>query len=196
MIDLALRTQGLLQSLLEALNSLPFWFALGILFAPTLLSLLTRRWITIVATALLNLAGLILLTAGQNSGIAGPLMIVTFAASLVFALFGFYEHQVSQQLSSLDARVARVEEQIMTFLRALEGRSDMIDQKAEQARMAFRDAHKAFEDLRKPPKIPTASSQLGPQGLQTVTSGDAPQRATGVGTEGTSTPPVPPTPKV
>jgi hypothetical protein len=30
MADLALRAQGLLQSLLEALNSLPFWLALGI----------------------------------------------------------------------------------------------------------------------------------------------------------------------
>jgi hypothetical protein len=132
MTDLALRTQGLLQSPLEALNSLPFWLALGLLFAPTLLSLFTRRWITIAATALLNFACLVLLGAGRAPEIAGPVMIVTFAASLIVALFGLHENQLWQRVSGLDAKVTQVEEQMMTFLRALEGRSDMIDQRGSK----------------------------------------------------------------
>jgi hypothetical protein len=118
MTDLALRTQGLLQSPLEALNSLPLWLALGLLFAPTLLSLFTRRWITIVATALLNFACLVLLGAGQAPEVAGPVMIVTFAASLIFTLFVLHENQLWQRVSGLDAKVTHVEEQMMTFLRA------------------------------------------------------------------------------
>ena len=184
MADLALRTQGLLQSPLEALNSVPFWLALGILFAPTLLSLFTRRWITIVATALLNFACLVLLGAGQAPEIAGPVMIVTFAASLIVALFGLRENQLWQRVSDLDAKVTQVEEQMMTFLRALEGRSDMIDQRGEQARMAFEAARKALEDARKPPQPPKAAFPLSTQSAHTNTSGGAPQGS-----------PAPPTPK-
>ena len=160
MADLALRTQGLLQGLLDALNSLPFWLALGILFAPTLLSLLTWQWITIVATALLNIACLVLLAAGQNLGIAGPLMIVTFAASLTSALFGFHAHQLWQKLSDLDARVTYIEEQMMTFLRALEARSAIIDQRAEGVR-------KAFEKVPTTPYATAAHTLTPTQGLRT-----------------------------
>ena len=184
MTDLALRAQGLLQSPLEALNSLPFWLALGLLFAPTLLSLFTRRWITIAATALLNFACLVLLGAGQAPEIAGPVMIVTFAASLIVALFGLHENQLWQRVSDLDAKVSQVEEQMMTFLRALEGRSDMIDQRGEQARMAFEAARKALEDARKPPQPPKAAFPLSTQSAHTNTSGGAPQGS-----------PAPPTPK-
>jgi uncharacterized membrane protein YccC len=183
MTDLALRAQRLLQSPLEALTSVPFWLALGLLFAPTLLSLFTRRWITIVATALLNFACLVLGT-GQAPEIAGPVMIVTFAASLIVALFGLHENQLWQRVSGLDAKVTQVEEQMMTFLRALEGRSDMIDQRGEQARMAFEAARKALEDARKPPQPPKAAFPLSTQSAHTNTSGGAPQGS-----------PAPPTPK-
>jgi hypothetical protein len=195
MTDLALRTQGLLQSPLEALNSLPLWLALGILFVPTLLSLFTRRWITIVATALLNFACLVLLGAGQAPEIAGPVMIVTFAASLIVALFGLHENRLWQRVSGLDAKVSQVEEQMMTFLRALEGRSDMIDQRGEQARMAFEAARKALEDARKPQQLPTASFPPHPQSPRATPSGGAPQSATEAGTVGTSTTLIPPTTK-
>jgi hypothetical protein len=195
MADLALRAQGLLQSLLEALNSLPFWLALGILFAPTLLSLFTRRWIAIVATALLNFACLVLLGAGQAPEVAGPVMIVTFAASLIFALFGLHENQLWQRVSGLDAKVTHVEEQMMTFLRALEGRSDMIDQRVEQARMAFEEARKSLADARKPSQLPKAAFPLSTQSAHTNASAGTPQGTTGPGTVGTSITPVPPTPK-
>jgi hypothetical protein len=71
----------------------------------------------------------------------------------------------------------------MTFLRALEGRSDMIDQRGEQARMAFEAARKALEDVRKPPQPSRATHPLSTQGAHTNASG------------GTSITPVPPTPK-
>jgi Zn-dependent protease with chaperone function len=188
MVDLAVRTQGAFQALLEAFNSLPFWIAIVILFAPTFVSLFTRKWVTIASTSVLNTACLTLLATGQSSSSAGPLAIVTFSAALIIALFGLHERQLWQNLSGLERRLGNVEEQMMTFLTALERRSDMIDQRAEEAR-------RTFEAARKPPQLPTAAFPTPPQAARTGAPEGAHRKTDVAGTTPVVTTPIPPTTK-
>ena len=104
MVDLALRTQGEFPALLEALNSV-ILIAIVILFAPTFVSLFTRKWVTIASTSVLNTACLTLLATGQSSSSAGPLAIVTISAALMIALFGLHGRQLWQNLSGLERRL-------------------------------------------------------------------------------------------
>jgi hypothetical protein len=113
MADLALRAQGLFQSLVEALNSLPLWAILALVFFPTILSL------------------------------------AAFVASLIFVMFGMRERLLWRHLSGLEAQVGRIDEQMMTFLSALEKRSDILDERTDEARSAFREARQAYEEIRR-----------------------------------------------
>ena len=67
MADLALRAQGIFQSLMEALNLLPVWAIAALVFLPAILSLFTRSAVTILSAVLLNLACLMLLASGSAS---------------------------------------------------------------------------------------------------------------------------------
>jgi hypothetical protein len=185
MADLALRTQGAFQALLETLNSLPFWIAIVILFAPTLVSLFTRRWATIASAAVLNTACLAFLATGQSSSSAGPLAIVSFAASLIMVLFGLQERQLWQALSGLEARVGTIEKHMTTFLEALERRSDTIDQRAEEAR-------RTFEEAPKRPNLPKAAFPISSQAALTVTPDGAHRKTDVAGRTSVVTNPIPP----
>jgi hypothetical protein len=185
MADLTLRTQGVFQALLETLNSLPFWIAMVILYAPTFISLFTRRWATIASAAILNTACLALLATGQSSSSAGPLAIVSFAAALIVALFGLQERQLWQDLSGLQARVGTIEEQMMAFLKALEARSDAIDRRAEEAR-------RTFEEARKQPSLSKAAFPISSQAALTVTPEGTHRKTDVVGRTPVITNPIPP----
>jgi len=147
MADLALRAQGIFQSLMEALNSLPLWAILTLIFFPTILSLFTRSPVTIVSTVLLNLACLILLAFGGATAV--PIAVVAFVASLIFVMFGMRERLLWRHLSALEAQVGRIDEQMMAFLSALEKRSDILDERTDEARSAFREARQAYEEIRR-----------------------------------------------
>ena len=147
MADLALRAQGIFQSLMEALNSLPLWAILTLIFFPTILSLFTRSPVTIVSTVLLNLACLILLAFGGATAV--PIAVVAFVASLIFVMFGMRERLLWRHLSALEGRVGRIDEQMMAFLSALEKRSDILDERTDEARSAFREARQAYEEIRR-----------------------------------------------
>ncbi len=188
MADLALRTQGAFQTLLEILDALPFWIAIGILFVPTFISLLTRRWATIASAAVLNTACLALLATGQGSNSAGPLAIVSFAAALIMALFGLQERQLWQALSGLEARVDTIEAHMMSFLKALERRSDAIDERAEEAR-------RTFEEGRKPPSLPKAAFPISSQTGLTGAPEGAHRKTDVAGRTSVVTSPIPPATK-
>ncbi len=167
------------------MNSLPFWIALVILFAPTLISLFTRRWATIASTAVLNTACLVLLATGQSSSSAGPLAILSFAAAVIVALFGLQERQLWQDLSGLQARVGNIEGHMMSFLKALETRSDTIDQRAEEAR-------RTFEEARKQPNLPKAAFPIASQAALTGAPEGAHRKTDVAGRTPVATNPVPP----
>lgn len=159
MADLLLKTQGVAQALLEILNSLPWWAAVLVLFAPTLVSLFTRRPIAILSTALLNTGCLFALAVGQSSISAISVAIVAFSATLILALLGLREHLLRQNLSGVEARVDHIDQQMMSFLKALERRSDLLDERGEEARKALESARRAFEDVRKAPTLANAAFQ-------------------------------------
>ncbi len=147
MAELALGAQGIFQSLMGALNALPLWAVAALVFLPTLLSLFTRNPVTILSAALLNLACLALLASG--SAFAAPVALAAFAASLILVLFGLRERLLWKNLSALEARVGRIDGQMMAFLEALEKRSDIMDERTEEARNAFREARQAYEEIRR-----------------------------------------------
>ena len=166
MADLALRAQGIFQSLMEALNLLPVWAVAALVFLPSILSLFTRSAVTILSAVLLNLACLILLASGSASSV--PVAAAAFVASLILFMFGLRERLLWRHLSALEARVGRIDEQMMAFLSALEKRSDILDGMTEEARNAFREARQAYEEIRRasqPPKAPlqaTPTFSVGP----------------------------------
>lgn len=142
MTELMLRSQKVFEILADLARSLPFWLALGVLFAPTVIALFTRRWVTIFSTALLGAASLAALAAGNDAGSGVPVAIVAFVASWISMAHGLRERRLGQSLSGLEARVGHIDKQLTTFLHALERRSDLIDETAEEARRSFEDAHK------------------------------------------------------
>lgn len=188
MADLLLKTQSLVQALSGALNSLPWWIAVVLLFAPTLLSLSTRRPVTVLSTALLNMSCLFVLATGQSSIAAVPVAVVTFSAALIFALFGLRERLLWQNLSGIEARMDHMDQEMESFIQALERRSDLLDQRGEETRKALEVARQAFEEARKAPAPPNAAAPSKatfqaalpsfPQGSRTSVSVKAPQNAT------------------
>ena len=147
MADLALRAQGIFQSLMEALNLLPVWAIAALVFLPAILSLFTRSAVTILSAVLLNLACLMLLASGSASAV--PVAAAAFVASLILVMFGLRERLLWRHLSALEARVGRIDEQMMAFLSALEKRSDILDERTDEARSAFREARQAYEEIRR-----------------------------------------------
>jgi hypothetical protein len=160
MADLALRSQGIFQSLMEALNLLPVWAIAALVFLPAILSLFTRSAVTILSAVLLNLACLMLLASGSASAV--PVAAAAFAASLILVMFGLRERLLWRHLSALEARVGRIDEQMMAFLSALEKRSDLLDERTEDARNAFREARQAYEEIRRASQAPKAPLQATP----------------------------------
>jgi hypothetical protein len=160
MADLALRAQGIFQSLMEALNLLPVWAIAALVFLPAILSLFTRSAVTILSAVLLNLACLMLLASGSASAV--PVAAAAFAASLILVMFGLRERLLWRHLSALEARVGRIDEQMMAFLSALEKRSDLLDERTEEARNAFREARQAYEEIRRASQAPKAPLQATP----------------------------------
>jgi hypothetical protein len=193
MAELALGAQGIFQSLMGALNALPLWAVAALVFLPTLLSLFTRNPVTILSAALLNLACLALLASG--SAFAAPVALAAFAASLILVLFGLRERLLWKNLSALEARVGRIDGQMMAFLEALEKRSDIMDERTEEARNAFREARQAYEEIRraaqapKPPIQAAPSFSVGTVGPGAGAPGNAPQKITPVETGATGAPP-------
>jgi hypothetical protein len=153
--DVELGAKILLQDLLGILQVLPFWIVLMILFSPTLVAVCARNLIAVSSTFILNLTCLILIAIGTSTTL--PLAIVSFSAALIFALFGIRERVVWQKLTRLEVRIGHIDDQTIAFLRALERRSDTLDQWTSEAREAF-EAQKATGDIAKaqtiPPKIP------------------------------------------
>ena len=135
------------QNLMDILNPLPLWAIIALVFFPTILSLFTRSPVTILSTVLLNLACLILLASGAPMAV--PVALAAFAASLILVMFGFRERLLWRHLSALEARVGRIDEQMMAFLSALEKRSDILDERTDEARSAFREARQAYEEIRR-----------------------------------------------
>ncbi len=160
MADLALRAQGIFQSLMEALNLLPVWAIAALVFLPAILSLFTRSAVTILSAVLLNLICLILLASGSAPAV--PVAAAAFAASLILVMFGLRERLLWRHLSALEARVGRIDEQMMAFLNALEKRSDLLDERTEDARNAFREARQAYEEMRRASQAPKAPLQATP----------------------------------
>jgi hypothetical protein len=160
MADLALRAQGIFQSLMEALNLLPVWAIAALVFLPAILSLFTRSAVTILSAVLLNLACLLLLASGSAPAV--PVAAAAFAASLILVMFGLRERLLWRHLSALEARVGRIDEQMMAFLNALEKRSDLLDERTEDARNAFREARQAYEEIRRASQAPKAPLQATP----------------------------------
>ena len=188
MADLVVRTQSLFQPVSDTLSALPFWMAIGLLFVPTLVALFTQNGMTMASTVLLNVACLLSLTAGQSTNAAVPVAIVAFAASLLVALYGLRNHQFGQSLSDLEARVGHIDAQMAAFLEALERRSDMIDQRAEEAR-------KIFEEMRKVPASPRTAFPPFPSASQVSAPGRAPHSTPGPETTAAATDPAPPKPE-
>ncbi len=186
MADLVSRVQRMFQVLLETLYSLPVWAAVALLFVPTLLALFTRSPLTIVSAALLNLTCLILLGADPNHAAVVPIAAVTWAASLVIVLFGLRERLLWQNLSALETRIGHMDEQMTAFLAALEKRSDILDERTDEARSAFRETRQAYEELRRAPQAAKAPLQPAPPSAPpaqaTVTLGNLPQKITPVET--------------
>jgi hypothetical protein len=152
MRDIALETQDIVSALANALNVLPSWVVLLLLAAPTVASLAARNFITVLSTLILNATCLVLIA--LESSTALPLAVVSFAAALVFALFGIRERLLWQNLAGLEVRIGHIDEQAIAFLRALERRSDSLDQYTAEARTAFQEARRVFEESRRAVTVP------------------------------------------
>ena len=193
MADLALRAQGIFQSLMEALNSLPLWAIIALVFAPAILSLFTRSPVTILSAVLLNLVCAALLASGSASAV--PVAALAFAASLIFVMFGRRERLLWHHLSALEAQVGRMDEQMMAFLSALEKRSDILDERTDEARSAFRETRQAYEEIRRALQAAKAPLQATPGfsvGAVAGTPANVPQKIAPVET-GAAPPSIPKT---
>ena len=143
---------GSIETLLRLHAALPWQAGLAVALLPTLAALVSRSLFAIVATALLNMAGIVALTRTPSSDALLVAAAGAFLGAVILAAYGFHSRRHDAQFEAVMDEIDDVRRKMQLFCEALDERGRLVDERAAEA-------WKALESLQRRQPAPAQRAQ-------------------------------------